>query len=68
MNGPEGLAALIVAFIIAAIIGVAIIFSSYRCSAHWAGSGMSTNYGPIQGCLIQHDGKWIPEQNYREMP
>jgi len=44
------------------------MFASYECSAKWEKSGMATDWGPIQGCLIKRDGKWIPSENYREIP
>ncbi|MDO8357273.1 MAG: hypothetical protein Q7U76_12860 [Nitrospirota bacterium] len=26
------------------------------------------DWGPAQGCLVQHNGRWIPADNFREMP
>lgn len=50
------------------LVGLACFGESYKCSSRWAQSGMATLWGPAQGCLIQHNGKWIPESSYREMP
>lgn len=46
-----------------------VIFNSIACDAKWETSGFKTTYGPIKGCLIRlPDGRWIPEENYREIP
>ena len=50
------------------IVALQIIWESAACHSKWGSSGFSSSYGPLQGCLIQHEGKWIPEHNYREMP
>ena len=37
------------------------------CYSRWEGSGMPTTYSFLGGCKIQlPDGKWIPEDRYRE--
>lgn len=62
----------IVEFVVYMIVAVVLLgmawgLASYRCSSKWSQSGMATSWGPIQGCLIQRDGRWIPSENYREL-
>lgn len=52
----------------AAIAYSGYLVQSYVCASRWEKSGMRTDYGPVQGCLIEHEGRWVPEQNYREIP
>lgn len=49
------------------IIAALLAGKYYKCTSQWARSGMATDWGPIQDCVIQHNGKWIPADNYREM-
>lgn len=50
------------------IILVAMIGSRHQCNVQWNASGMASNWGPVQGCLIQlKDGRWVPAENYREI-
>lgn len=39
------------------------IFSPISCSSKFP--GMSTDWGPIQGCLVNTSEGWIPAENYR---
>lgn len=48
--------------------GIIWLVGTYTCSAKWNNSGMNSSWGPVQGCLIQHNGRWIPADNFREMP
>ena len=54
--------------LVAIFVYLPFVLLRWECASKWELSGMATSYGPIQGCLIQHDGRWIPEQNYRELP
>lgn len=57
------LALVLVMFIVLSFI------SAVSCESVWSKSGFKTSWGPLQGCLIQMpDGRWIPEENYREIP
>lgn len=59
--------------IIPPVILLALIFGGiYKidqtsCHSRWEGSGMPTTYSFMGGCKVQlPDGKWIPEDRYRE--
>jgi hypothetical protein len=57
------LAVLFILFIILAFISAA------SCESAWSKSGFETSWGPVQGCLIKMpDGRWIPDESYREIP
>lgn len=46
----------------------AAIYSSWSCSSRWNQSGLSTSWGPIQGCLVQTpSGRWVPDDRVREV-
>lgn len=60
-------AALVFSWVIVVIFGALLWLSSVKCASRWEQSGFETSYGPLQGCLVRHDGRWIPEENYREM-
>ena len=66
--GAMAIAVLIIGTILGVVVGALFLFNSYVCSSRWEKSGFATSWGPIQGCLIQHEGRWIPEENYRDMP
>lgn len=46
-------------------IGLIIPLNYYSCIAKWDGT-FEVSYGFTQGCRINVDGKWIPENNYRQ--
>lgn len=54
-----------------AFAAVAILFpiwSSASCHARWEGSGLTTDWGLIQGCVvILKDGRRLPEDRVREI-
>ena len=64
-------AAVLMAFFLvsaAAIFGVIPLVSSEQCERQWKKSGMVSEYGLIQGCMIKrNDGTWIPAKSYREV-
>lgn len=62
------IAAVCIIVIAIASYAAGVWWGGYKCGSRWGQSGMATSYGLVQGCLIQHDGRWIPEQNYREQP
>lgn len=62
------LASLILCLLVVAFIAALWWYASFQCAAKWDGSGMATSWGPVKGCQIQHLGKWIPSDSYREMP
>ena len=60
-----------VALVIFALVlaGGAIAFSVLSCKYRWAESGMASSWSLFQGCLVQtKDGRWIPDDRYRELP
>jgi hypothetical protein len=53
--------------LLACLLVISMAIASAACSARWSGSGMDTSWGPIKGCQLQlEDGKWIPDDRYRE--
>ena len=48
------------------IIG-AITFSSYECHSKAEKQGYECSWGPVQGCMIKVDGKWIDYKKWRVM-
>lgn len=55
------------AAIVAALIGLGMWGDSTGCHHRWSRSGFEVSWGPIQGCLISHDGStFVPEDNYRQ--
>lgn len=48
-------------------VGCLALFDKWSCESRWQRSGFEVSWGPIQGCLIKKDGKWIPDKNYRDL-
>ena len=48
------------------LIGGSILLTidHFRCHARWEQSGYEANWGPVQGCLIKVEGKWIPADRW----
>lgn len=45
----------------------AYAYAHVRCQAQWARSGLHTEFGIFQGCLVRlPDGRWIPAETLRE--
>jgi hypothetical protein len=45
-----------------------LIVAPWTCHSKWGSSGMSTSWGPIQGCLVQTpSGRWVPEDRVRDV-
>ena len=57
--------------IVAAIVGILIfipIGASMSCSAKGKAMNIRSDWGPIQGCIIEpKPGQWVPLQNYRAL-
>lgn len=58
----------IVASSLVVVVTIVWLSGAYLCSSKWDQSGMATSWGPFKGCQLQHQGKWIPADSYREMP
>jgi hypothetical protein len=39
-----------------------------RCKAKWGDSGLNTRFSFGVGCMVQVDGKWVPEANVQIRP
>lgn len=60
------LAGVVVGLILIVLLGGgALVINAFKCAARWQASGIQTDFGPLQGCLIFYNGKWIPEDRYR---
>lgn len=41
---------------------------SLTCQRRWQHSRLATEWGPLQGCLVQvPDGRWLPDDRIREI-
>lgn len=56
------------------VISVAVAFGGgslmalERCTAKWQRSGLASEWGLFQGCLVRlPDGRWLPEERLREI-
>ena len=51
-----------------AVYGIAGWFAAYQCESAWARSGLKSDWGPVQGCLVQRkDGTWVPDKMIRDI-
>lgn len=49
------------------LLGMAAIKAT-QCVASWERSGLKSEWGFYQGCLVQlPDGRWLPSERLREM-
>lgn len=46
------------------VAAASILGSRASCYAKWEPAGFPVSWGLNQGCLIQVDGRWIPEDRY----
>ena len=47
-------------------LGITYGVGSFSCSTQWARSGMASDYGLVQGCLVQvKPGQWVPQERVR---
>jgi len=51
---------------VAFVLAVGLSVSALSCHSRWVKSGYETSWGPLQGCNIKVDGRWIPEDRYRD--
>lgn len=42
-------------------------YSELQCSSKAEKMGFKSDYGPIQGCMIQVEKAWIPIDSYRTL-
>ena len=60
----------VMATLILGAIGLVIyaVIAAWSCSSRWAQSGVSTSWGPIQGCLVRMpSGRWVPDDRVRDI-
>lgn len=55
-------------FLVVFIIFGGLYLDSVSCKSKWEGSGFPSSWTFLGGCKIYVDDKWIPENNYREIP
>ncbi len=48
------------------LLAICLFVSSWVCNATWNESGYASKYGIVSGCRVQKDGRWIPEERFRE--
>ena len=50
------------------IVALPFVMMPMQCTAKWQHSGMASEWGIIQGCLVEVEpGRWIPDERVREM-
>ena len=50
------------------IVAVSFFAPYYQCGAKWGRSGMASEWGFIQGCMVEVEpGRWIPDERVREI-
>lgn len=63
-----GIATAVVVALFAVIGAIGYSMNKATCRNQWEGSGMKSEYGMVQGCIITlPDGRRIPAENYREI-
>lgn len=57
------------ATLIAGVVLIAIVyaFAATSCYFRWSDSGFESDYSVFSGCRIHVDGRWIPEERYRQI-
>ena len=64
---------LLIAVVLGALIAVLVVavgkwFASEKCDRQWAQSGLKSDWGWTQGCIVQRkDGTWVPATAIRDM-
>lgn len=59
-------------FLVFAVIVVVVLLGAYAafahsCSERWADSGLRSEFRFSAGCMVQKDGRWLPESALREV-
>lgn len=50
------------------IVGIWAMVDAASCKSRWAQSGLSSTWGPIQGCLVKtKDGRIVPEEVIKDI-
>lgn len=53
-----------IAIVLMALIGGGLWMNSAKCYAQGQ-SFDGVSWGPVQGCMVQHRGRWLPLENIR---
>lgn len=53
------------ALVMACLIGVGVVLNEKECSTRAEMMGMESSWGPIQGCMVKSDGRWVPMSSVR---
>lgn len=67
MDTEEYLVLLGIVAALVLIFGALIAVDAAACNRRYASYG-ETSYGVIQGCMVKHNGKWVPSDAIREIP
>lgn len=68
MDGRAATVIFIYVLTFAAMVGVAAWLGSEKCQRQWAHSGLKSDWGLLQGCIVQRkDGTWVPASSIRDM-
>ena len=49
--------------IIGVVLGGSALFAAVQCGAKTP--GMDSDWGPVQGCMVKVNGKWVPYDRWR---
>lgn len=65
--GRNPIKSLIVGMILVYLVISAITYAKARfaCHTRWVDSSIESKYTIRGGCLVKHEGSWIPERNFR---
>lgn len=50
--------------IITVAVGVGMGLDSAGCASKSRLMGLEYSWGPLQGCMVRHDGRWDPLEKY----
>lgn len=70
MNYFKDSLAISIIVLVAAVIIIAFYYFIARFSCHqrWKDAGLESRFTLLGGCQLQIDGRWIPAENYRQVP
>jgi hypothetical protein len=56
------------AAVVVPLMGLVYWVKSSKCEARWERSGLQSDYGLWQGCMVRRlDGTWVPADNVRDL-
>lgn len=50
------------------VVGIAAAMDAASCEAKADKMGYDMDYGPVQGCMVHVDDRWLPIESVRVIP